>query len=76
MFPDILISTLKKFTGGSDMVILENTESNRQLAQVAASMAIENMYVSEEFIRELLKVPTGEKTTEEIRQEIIEKHAR
>jgi hypothetical protein len=36
----------------------------------------EEMYFSEEFIKELLKVSNGEKTTEELRQEIIKKYAR
>jgi predicted nucleic acid-binding protein len=55
-------------------MIIDNTKSNKQLAQVIASMAIEKMYFSEEFIKELLKVSNGEKTTEELRQEIIKKY--
>ena len=39
-------------------------------------MAIENMYLSNDFIKELLKVSRGEKTSEELRQEVIEQYAR
>lgn len=56
-------------------MVIENTKSNRQLAQVIASMAIEEMYVSQDFMQELLKVSKGEKTTEELRQEVIKKYA-
>jgi len=57
-------------------MIVKDTNSNRKLAQVVASMAIEEMYVSEDFVKELLKVSNGEKTSEELRQEVIEKYAR
>lgn len=57
-------------------MVIENTKSNQQLAQVIASMAIEEMYVSRDFMQELLKVSKGEKTTEELRQEVIKKYAR
>ena len=57
-------------------MVVENTRFNQQLSQVIASMAIEEMYVSKEFMRELLKVSNGEKTTEELRQELIRKYAR
>ena len=57
-------------------MVIENTKSNQQLAQVIASMNIEEMYVSQDFMQELLKVSKGEKTTEELRQEVIKKYAR
>lgn len=57
-------------------MLIENTKSNQQLAQVIASMGIEKMYVSQDFMQELLKVSRGKKTTEELRQEIIKKYAR
>lgn len=57
-------------------MILKNTKANRQIQQVAATLAIENMYLSEEFILELVKVANGEKTSEELRQEVIRKYAR
>ena len=57
-------------------MIIENTKSNRQLAQVTASMAIEEMYVSGDFVQDLLKISNGEKTSEELRQEVIKKYAK
>lgn len=57
-------------------MVIENTKQNQQLTQVIASMAIEKMYLSQNFIKELLKVSKGEKTTEELRQEVIKKYAR
>ena len=70
-----MIRITKRLQEGGKMVI-ENTKSNQQLAQVIASMAIEEMYVSRDFMQELLKVSKGEKTTEELRQEVIKKYAR
>ena len=43
---------------------------------VVATMAIENMYLSKDFINELIKVARGEKNSEELRQEVILRHAR
>ncbi len=50
---------------------LPNTKETRMVKSVAASMAIENMFVEEEFILEMVKIARGEKTAEEIIQEII-----
>ena len=57
-------------------MIVENTKQNRDVQYVVATMAIENMYLSNDFIKELLKVSRGEKTTEELRQEVIKQYAR
>jgi hypothetical protein len=57
-------------------MVKEKTKQNQQLAQVVASMAIEEMYVSKDFMQELLKISKGEKTSEELRQEVINKYAR
>ena len=57
-------------------MIVENTKQNRDVQYVVATMAIENMYLSNDFIKELLKVSRGEKTSEELRQEVIEQYAR
>ena len=57
-------------------MIIENTEQNRDIANVASTLAIENMYLSKDFINEHLKVASGEKTSEELRQEVIKKYAR
>lgn len=57
-------------------MIVENTKENREIRDAVASLAIEDMYVSREFIEELMKVSRGEKTSEELIQEIIKKYAR
>ncbi|WP_295569371.1 antitoxin VbhA family protein [uncultured Holdemanella sp.] len=56
-------------------MIIKNTESGRQVQQVAATMAIEDMYVSIEFIEKLLKVSEGEMTSEELRKEVLKEYA-
>jgi hypothetical protein len=57
-------------------MILENTKDNQELKRVSATMAIENMFLSRDFINEMLKVSSGEKTTDELRKEVIKKYAR
>ena len=57
-------------------MIIKNTESGRQVQQVAATMAIEDMYVSIEFIEKLLKVSNGEMTTDDLIQELNDKYAK
>ena len=49
---------------------------NDMVKQVVATMAIEDMYLSEEFISKMLKVANGELSSEEVRQEVIKKYAR
>lgn len=56
-------------------MIIENTEAGRKVQRVAATMAIEDMYVSKEFIEKLLKVNKGEMTTDDLIQELNEKYA-
>lgn len=55
---------------------LENTRKTRSIRNVAATMAIENMHLSQAFVEELVKVSNGEKTSDELRQEVIRKYAR
>ncbi len=55
---------------------IEDTKKTRDIRNVAATMAIENMYLSKAFVEELVKVANGEKTSEELRQEVIHKYAR
>ena len=55
-------------------IFLENTKENREIRNVVTTMALEGMYLDEEFINELIKVSKGEKTSEELRQEIIKKY--
>lgn len=58
------------------LMIIENTEAGRKVQQVAATMAIEDMYVSKEFIEKLLKVNNGEMTTDDLIQELNDKYAK
>ena len=52
------------------MLVVKNTKENRALQQVVATMAIEDMYFDEDFLEKMLQVSKGEKTTEEIIEEI------
>ena len=56
-------------------MIIKNTEAERKVQQVAATMAIEDMYVSKEFIEKLLKVSNGEMTSEQLRKEVLKEYA-
>ena len=62
--------------GGCGMIVVEDTRENRSVRNVVATMAIEGMYFDKEFVLELLKVANGEKSSEELRQEVIRKHVR
>lgn len=57
-------------------MIVENTKKTESVRNVVATMAIEDMYLSKDFVAELLKVAKGEKTSEQLRQEVIKKYAR
>lgn len=57
-------------------MIVENTNNSRKVKDVVATMAIEDMYLSKDFINELLKVSNGEKSSEQLRQEVLKKYAR
>ena len=52
-------------------MIIKNTEAGRIVQQVAATMAISDMYLSKEFIEKLLKVSNGEMTSEQLRKEVL-----
>lgn len=56
-------------------MVVENTRENQSVKRVAATMAVEGMYLTEDFLNELLKVANGEKTSEQLRQEVIAKYA-
>lgn len=58
------------------MMIIEDSKEARKLKNVIDTMAIENMYLSKDFIMELLKVDKGEKTYEQLRQEVLKEYAR
>ena len=55
-------------------MIIKNTEAGRIVQQVAATMAISDMYVSKEFIEKLLKVSNGEMSSEELRKEVLKEY--
>lgn len=44
--------------------------------QVAATMAIEDMYFTKDFIEKMLKVANGELSSEDVRRELIEEYGR
>lgn len=56
-------------------MIIENTEANRKIQAVAATMAIEDMYLDKEFIEQMIKVGKGEKSIEELRREVLKEYA-
>ena len=51
-------------------------EQPKSVTNVVATMAIEDMYLSREFVDELIKVANGKRTSESLRQEVIKKYAR
>ena len=55
-------------------MLVSDTKEMRQVRDVVATMAIEDMYLSREFVEELIKVANGEKTCEQLRQEVINKY--
>ncbi|MDY5806972.1 MAG: antitoxin VbhA family protein [Lachnospira sp.] len=57
-------------------MVIANTNSMKRIRNVVATMAIEDMYLSKEFVNELIKVSNGEKTSDQLRQEVIKKYAR
>ncbi|MCR5467492.1 MAG: antitoxin VbhA family protein [Lachnospiraceae bacterium] len=57
------------------MEMLE-TKNMIQVKQVADTMALEDMYLDKDFIKQLLKVASGELSSEELRQEVISQYAR
>ena len=46
----------------------------RKVQQVAATMAISDMFLSKEFIEKLLKVSNGEMTSEQLRKEVLKEY--
>ncbi len=53
---------------------LTNSQKD-QIAQVAANMAIENMFLTKRCYQNAANVLTGQKTADQIAAEIIERHA-
>ena len=57
-------------------MVVTNSEASRELQKVVSTMAIEDMYFPRDFIEKMLKVASGELSSEELRQEGIKKYAR
>lgn len=55
-------------------MVVANTKKNKMIQQVAATMAVEDMPLSSAYIHELLKVSSGEKTSDQLRQEVLKKY--
>ena len=69
----------------SDGIVCEGNDSMKEMTvlspqdmvrQVVATMAVEDMYLSKDFIGKLEKIATEELSSEEVRQEVIKKYAR
>lgn len=56
-------------------MVIECTKENKEIMNVAATMAIENMFLSEDFLNEIIKVKKGEKMYDELRQEVRKQYA-
>ena len=56
-------------------MLVKRTKATESVRDVVATMAVEGMYLSKDFIEELIKVTEGKKTSEELRQEVIRKYA-
>ena len=46
-----------------------------KVKRVAASMAIEDMYLNKDFIKQMIKVADGTLSSEQVRQEVIKQYA-
>lgn len=57
-------------------MVVENTQKNRNIRNVVATMAIEDMYFDEDFIKEMIEVSNGEKSADDVIKEIITEYAR
>ena len=53
---------------------IENTKPNRTIQQTVATMAISGMYFDRPFIKEMIKVSNVEKTSEDVKQEVLAKY--
>ncbi len=55
---------------------VKDTDAARKVRDVVASMAIEDMYFSKEFIIKLIEAGEGKRTYEELIEEVKNKYAR
>lgn len=53
-----------------------NAEQQFMINQVTATMAIENMHLTEQALQNLIDVATGRKTTEQVSAEIIARYSK
>jgi len=58
------------------MMIVKNTKENRTVRDAVANLACSGMYVDEEFIKELLKVANGEKSSEQLLEEVRQRYSK
>ena len=73
-FSSIIIYS--KWKKGDVNMLVKNTPENRELQKVCATMAIEEMYLSEDFIKKLIQVNEGTLTYEQLKQETLKEYAR
>lgn len=59
-----------------EVFVMAVDRNMKGVQNVVATMAIEDMYLSREFVAELVKVAKGKRTSESLRQEVIKKYAR
>lgn len=57
-------------------MIVENTENAKKIQRVVASMALENMYVSEDLIKKVMEADEQGKSYDHIRQELMQRYVR
>lgn len=55
-------------------MIAENTKKMRDIRNVAVSMSIEDMYANKTLIQELIKIDRGEKSYDELIEEMKKKY--
>ena len=58
------------------MIKKNSKEVFLDVRNVASTMAIEDMYVSKDFINKMILVASGELSSEQVRQEVISRYAR
>ena len=58
------------------MIKKNRKEAFLNVRNVASTMAVEEMYVSKDFINKMILVASGELSSEQVRQEIISQYAR
>ena len=51
-------------------MLVENTKENRAVAEAVASLAIENLFFSKDYIIEVMKVLNGERSADNLISEV------